>query len=98
MIKVVSDEKYFGVYRAVVVDSDDPSQLGRVKISVPEVTHDAPWATVLFPSTGHDGHVLPAVHTVVVVAFEAGDRERPCVLGQLLPEHGGAARSGATLQ
>ena len=42
MIKVVSDEKYFGVYRAVVVDSDDPSQLGRVKIAVPEVTDDAP--------------------------------------------------------
>ena len=93
MINVVSDEKYFGVYRAVVVDSVDPMQLGRVKISVPEVTDDALWATVVFPSTGHDEDVLPAVHTVVVVAFEAGDRERPFVLGQVLAEHGGVARS-----
>jgi hypothetical protein len=93
MMNVVSDEKYFGVYRAVVIDTDDPLQLGRVQITVPGVANGAPWATVVVPSTGQDGGVPPAVGTDVVVAFEAGDPERPYVLGHLLAERGGAVRN-----
>jgi uncharacterized protein involved in type VI secretion and phage assembly len=90
MINIVSDdEKYFGVYRAVVIGSDDPLQLGRVQITVPGVSHGGPWATIVVSSTGQDGGVPPAVGTDVVIAFEAGNPERPYVLGHVLAARGG---------
>ncbi len=94
MINIVSDdEKYFGVYRAVVVGSDDPLRLGRVQITVPGVSNDAPWATIVVPSTGQDEGVPPAGATDVVIAFEAGNPERPYILGHVLAARGGAVGS-----
>jgi uncharacterized protein involved in type VI secretion and phage assembly len=84
MMNVVSDERYFGVYQAIVADGVDPLGLGRVRVSVPIVDpNDTLWAIVVVPSTGQEAAVLPAVGTDVVVAFEAGDRERPYVLGSV---------------
>jgi uncharacterized protein involved in type VI secretion and phage assembly len=72
-----------GVYRAVVTDAQDPQQRGRVEIEVPEVSaQQRSWAPVLAP--GRATFAGPERGDAVLVAFEAGDPDRPVVLG-LLP-------------
>jgi hypothetical protein len=34
---VLSDDKYYGVYRAIVADAEDPEELGRVKLIIPQI-------------------------------------------------------------
>jgi hypothetical protein len=60
----VSDERYFGIYPAVVASTDDPFGFGRVQVTVPMVAvNEALWATVVVPSTQQDVRILPAVVT-----------------------------------
>ncbi len=79
--------RFFGVYPALVCDLEDPLGQGRVKIRLPwlgsagdKVTA---WATMVTPYADDDQgqQMLPEVDSMVVVAFEAGDSERPYVLG-----------------
>jgi uncharacterized protein involved in type VI secretion and phage assembly len=82
MMRVVSDDRYFGVYPAIVTSNNDPIGFGRVQVTVPMVAaNDALWATVVVPCRGQDEGFPPAVGTDVVVAFEAGDPGHPYVLG-----------------
>ena len=79
-----------GFYRALVVDNDDPDQLGRVKIRIPGVlgTGDQipvnylPWAvpaTSIFTGSGSDygNFAVPEVGSYVFVFFEAEDIYQP---------------------
>ncbi len=73
--------RYFGKYRGLVRDVDDPENLGRIVAQVPEVYGgmDSPWALPAVPFAG-DGHglvVLPEVDDGVWIEFEAGDISRP---------------------
>jgi len=72
---------YFGVYRGVVADSNDPNQSGRVQIRVPSLGATA-WAMVASP-LGSTPTVRVQPGTTVVVAFEQGDLSRPVVLGRM---------------
>jgi len=64
----------YGVYRGVVVDNVDPGAVGRVKITV---EGRQAWAlcTLTTPRV--------QVGSTVIVAFEAGDPDRPVVLGKI---------------
>ncbi len=73
--------RYYGKYRGLVVDNDDPSQRGRVKAHVPEVLGDVDsgWAMPCAPYAG-DGsgqYTVPGPGTGVWIEFEAGDPSRP---------------------
>lgn len=69
-----------GVYRATVVNADDPLLARRLQVEVPSVSAGpGPWALPALPP-GWDGE-LPAVGAGVWVMFEGGDRELPVWLG-----------------
>jgi uncharacterized protein involved in type VI secretion and phage assembly len=73
--------RYFGKYRGIVRDVDDPESMGRIVALVPEVLGDSdtPWAlpSVPFAGADHGLVVLPEVDDGVWIEFEAGDLSRP---------------------
>lgn len=77
--------RYFGKYRGLVRDVDDPENLGRIVAQVPEIyeEEDSPWALPSVPFAGQDHGlvVLPEVNDGVWIEFEAGDPSRPIWTG-----------------
>lgn len=92
--------RYFGKYRGLVRQVDDPDNLGRIVAEVSEVygDMDSPWALPSTPFAG-DNHglvLLPEVGDGVWIEFEAGDISRPVWSGcwwarEELPAPGDAA-------
>lgn len=81
--------RYFGVFPAIVTDLVDPNNLGRIQVKFPWLGADGDsvraWATLITPYADDDQgfEMLPAVDTQVVVAFEAGDLQRPYIVGSV---------------
>jgi uncharacterized protein involved in type VI secretion and phage assembly len=92
---------YYGKYRGIVTNSQDPKNLGRLQARVPEVLgqEDSGWALPCTPYAGPDAGLftVPPVGTGVWIEFEAGDVSRPIWSGcwwgegQLPTDEGGAA-------
>jgi uncharacterized protein involved in type VI secretion and phage assembly len=88
---------YFGKYRGTVVDNQDPTNRGRIKVSVPAVTDSLElWAMPCVPYAGASVgfYCIPAVGTGVWIEYEAGDPSYPvwtgCFWGDNeLPDQGG---------
>jgi hypothetical protein len=77
--------RYFGKYRGLVQDNNDPEKLGRVQVLVPEVlgAEVKAWALPCTPYAG-DGsgqYTIPPKGAGVWVEFEAGDVSRPIWTG-----------------
>lgn len=76
---------YFGMYRAKVTDNQDPSNLGRIKVKVPEVLGDVEsgWCLPCVPygGSGRGVFVIPEPDDGVWVEFEAGDPSKPIWMG-----------------
>ncbi|MCA9972370.1 MAG: VgrG-related protein [Anaerolineales bacterium] len=76
-----------GVVTAVVTNTDDPQNWGRVKVKFPWMADDAEsdWARLIGPGGGPEAGLLavPDVNDEVLVTFEQGDFSRPFVLGGL---------------
>ena len=81
---------WYGVYPALVTDVRDPDGQGRVKVSLPwagdpqNAKYEA-WARVatLMAGPGRGTWLIPDPGDEVLVAFEGGQPDRPCVLGAL---------------
>jgi uncharacterized protein involved in type VI secretion and phage assembly len=77
--------RFFGKYRGLVRDVNDPDNQGRIKAQVPEVygDMDSPWAwpAVPFAGNGYGLVTLPEVGDGIWVEFEAGDPSRPIWTG-----------------
>jgi hypothetical protein len=76
---------YFGKYRGIVNDVDDPSNLCRIRATVPAIlgSEACGWALPAAPFAG-DGHgmvVLPEVGSGVWIEFEAGRLDAPIWTG-----------------
>ena len=97
-------DRWPGVVTAVVTNTDDPNDWGRVKLKFPWMTDDAEsdWARVLGVGAGPEAglFVMPDVDDEVLVTFAHGDFSQPFVLGGLwngkhqLPPEAAKARSG----
>jgi len=76
--------RYFGKYRGTVVDNQDPTNRGRVKVRVPSVLKDLNvWAMPCLPYAGNNVGVfmVPEPGAGVWVEFEAGDLSYPIWTG-----------------
>ncbi len=73
--------RFYGKYRGLVTDNNDPNNLGRIRARVPAVlgTVESGWALPCTPYTG-DGsgqYTVPEPGVGVWIEFEAGDPSRP---------------------
>ncbi len=72
--------RYYGKYRATVVNNNDPFKLGRVEVTVDKLCGDRPrWAMPSVPFAGPQAglFVLPPEKARVWVEFEEGDLCNP---------------------
>jgi uncharacterized protein involved in type VI secretion and phage assembly len=77
--------RFYGLYRGIVADNDDPSRLGRIKAQVPSVLGDVQtgWCMPCVPYAGDQVGIafLPEVGSGVWIAFEGGDVSYPVWVG-----------------
>ncbi len=77
--------RFYGKFRGIVTDVDDPLGIGRIRAMVPEVLDDqeSPWALPCAPfaGAGHGFVGLPEVDDGCWIEFEAGDPSRPVWTG-----------------
>lgn len=93
------EHRFFGKYRALVVDNDDPEQLGRLKLNIPSLLGDqvvTGWAVPCVPYGGGGNRgmfFLPEVGDGVWAEFEEGDLEFPIWVGTFWSKPGGATEA-----
>lgn len=89
------DHKYYGKYRGIVVDNNDPEKLGRLKIKVPSILGNdvvTGWAMPCVPYGGDAGQgflFIPEVGAGVWVEFGEGELEFPIWVGTFWSKPGG---------
>ncbi|HEX5111188.1 MAG TPA: phage baseplate assembly protein V [Vicinamibacterales bacterium] len=79
-------DSLYGVYHARVTDLRDPEARGRINVAwTSEAGAAQAWAPLATLMAGNDRGTwfMPEVDDEVLIAFEAGDPRRPCVIGAL---------------
>ena len=78
-------KKYYGKYRATVLNNVDPLQKGRVQVAVPDVSSILPstWAMPCLPVGGPQQGMftVPPIGAGVWIEFEQGDLDYPIWTG-----------------
>jgi uncharacterized protein involved in type VI secretion and phage assembly len=84
----MSDGKYWGKYRATVINNIDPELRGRLMLMIPDVLNLIPstWAEACAPLAGPTGppmgiYAVPPIGAGVWVEFENGDPDYPIWVG-----------------
>jgi len=76
---------FYGKYRGIVTDNDDPNGLGRIRVKVQDVLGDqeSGWALPATPYAGNGVglYLIPPVNAFVWVEFEHGDPDYPIWTG-----------------
>ena len=81
-----SMQRFYSLYVAIVADNNDPEKLGRIKISIPEMTAGQvlnKWITpqVAFGGNNNGFVAIPNVGENVWVTFRCGDPRFPIYIG-----------------
>ncbi len=78
-------KRYYGKYRATVLNNIDPMQMARIQAIVPDALGIIPssWAMPCLPLAGiqHGMFTVPQIGSGVWIEFEQGDLERPIWTG-----------------
>jgi len=78
-------DKYYGKYRGTVLVNVDPMQMGRIQVTVPDVSAVLPssWAMPCVPLAGKQmgSYFVPQIGSGVWVEFEQGDPDYPIWTG-----------------
>lgn len=78
-------KQFWGKYRGIVIDNEDPLMLGRLQVSVPQVLGEVltAWAMPCVPYAGRQVgfYMMPSVGAAVWVEFEGGDPDYPIWAG-----------------
>jgi hypothetical protein len=78
-------DRFYGKYRGIVFNNQDPLRLGRIQAMVPEVLGEIPsgWASPCTPYAGPLAgfYAVPLPGAGVWIEFEAGDTSRPVWVG-----------------
>ena len=81
----MTEGRYYGKYRGMVLNNIDPMQQGRLQVQVPDVTGLTPatWAMPCVPIAGIQNgfYALPIIGSGVWIEFEQGDPEYPIWVG-----------------
>lgn len=76
---------FYGKYRGVVTDNNDPNKLGRLKVKVQDVLGDreSGWALPAMPYAGNGVglYLIPPVNAFVWIEFEHGTPDYPIWTG-----------------
>jgi uncharacterized protein involved in type VI secretion and phage assembly len=89
------ERRFYGKYRGLVVDNDDPERLGRLTVRVPSVLGSevvTGWAMPCVPYGGDQNQgflCIPEPGAGVWVEFEEGDLEFPIWVGTFWSKPGG---------
>ena len=79
------EKRYYGKYRATVLDNQDPLLQARLMLQVQDVLGDVPstWALPCLPAVGKQMgvFVLPAMGSTVWAEFEQGNPDYPIWVG-----------------
>jgi uncharacterized protein involved in type VI secretion and phage assembly len=79
------EKRYYGKYRATVLDNQDPLVQARLMLQVQDVLGDVPstWALPCLPAVGKQMgvFVLPAMGSTVWAEFEQGNPDYPIWVG-----------------
>ena len=78
-------QSWQGIVPAIVTNTDDPNNWGRVKVKFPWLSEqdESAWARVIGIGAGNGVGlgIIPAVNDEVMVAFQHGDFNTPIVIG-----------------
>ena len=81
----MSQQRYYGKYRGMVLNNIDPMQQGRLQVQVPDVAELVPtsWAMPCVPVAGIQNGMLalPMIGSGVWVEFEQGNPDHPIWVG-----------------
>lgn len=80
-------EKYFGKYRALITDNNDPESRGRIRVMCPKILGNSKsaWCEPCIPIAYDNGgdFALPKIGEFVWVEFEEGNPNKPIYTGGL---------------
>jgi uncharacterized protein involved in type VI secretion and phage assembly len=78
-------QKFYGKYRGTVINNIDPMQIGRLLVSVTDVSGIAPtsWALPCLPLAGMQNGLftVPMIGSKVWIEFEQGNPDQPIWVG-----------------
>lgn len=82
-IDPIGRTRFYGTYRATVVDNQDPQGRNRLSVLVPQVSGSdtVGWAEKCSPAISGAEPAVPAVNSSVWVVFENGDPGYPIWIG-----------------